>query len=1006
MKQILCALSLLPSLAMAANLTDTSLLLTDQVKINGGKSFPLAAPPENKIHQWQTRTPHALKEEIVVSFPYENGILLDRIQAAARMEYPRNVELQVWNGKEWTAKGNAGSLNFSFKPAIPALAVKFICTGMGKRDHEPFYYNNWHIEGTAAGAKLPVGGYLTLTAKAKNNVFDLPSPVTADCTVTNPDKKADEFQTEIRYRNYIGETIAPRETRIFSLKPGEKRTLTAKYQPKQQGPVVVEVYLTKGRNRQLVAAEALLLGARDAKLASGETRPETFRSPAMERGEKVRSWTERHAADGALWGADATQVILFAGRRIQPLFFEKMEQAGAEILMTYLTHHDFEPLPGVYNFAAFDHMVKEAGKHHLGLEMGLWCWDFNGPSQFWLKDEAMRQRDGSVGNSWARMLSIFSGKAQKHSRRAVEVMVQRYQDAPEVLVWLPHPYGMVDHDGHGIFDFHPEALAAWKTYLRKKYGTIAGLNQVYGKDYADFAAVPVPEPKYRQLEREKAWREAVTSIDPSPAWEDYLDFYHSRLREVRRTMMEIVRANDTKRAVSGMNATGGVGHADATFADFARNQAFYGDQGINLIHYVRRLVAQRRYGLDLRHEDIAPVTIGRRDFTRENINDRVDWDMFQLTAIGVAHFNYVFTVWSSSPFWDRLFSNPRAKALCKEAEKMAVDTVPAGYLHSFTTDVRLGRYNYQGISYFRWWTMNAISAQMLKPGGFVEIFSDGCDLTPLAEMRCVFDDGSSVMPSAAVAALTDFVKNGGRLLIFNVTNEYTLGHPGEEYRLLRNLGYKDIAALSRRTCGNAEIKFTDGNGIFKKLKSLPVHDYSALTAPEGGKVLGTIGGVPAAVAWKYGQGEAVLLAGVPGVSHEPAVAALANEPDAGKRAVLSSDYWKRSEPELGAVWGGLLADWMAYSGIEPAYRLTGGSRTLMRKAPGKYMVYLYTEKEESPRLNLYGLSGRWRVTQETLDRRGDSYEVDGGILGSAGIQLGRLPAKRFMAVRLEKIASR
>ena len=1003
MKHILRVLALLPAFLMAENLTDSALLLTDQVKINGGKSFPLAAPPKNGVHQWQTRTPHALKEEIVVSFPYENGILLERIQANARMEYPQNVELQVWDGKKWTVKANAASLHFTFQPALPALALKFICTGMGKRDHEPFYYNNWNIEGTAAGKKFPVRGYLTLTTNAENNVFDLPSPVTAECKATNPAGTADEFQAEIRYRNYIGETIAPREIRTFSLKSGETRTIPIQIQRKQQGPLVVEVYLSKGRSRQLVAAEALLLGARDPELASGRSAPEPYCSPAMRRGERVRSWQERHAADGALWGADATQVILFSGRRIQPLFFEKMQEGGAEILMTYLTHHDFEPLPGVYNFAAFDHMVEEAGKHHLGLEMGLWYWDFNGPSQFWLKDEVMRQRDGSVGSRWARTLSLFSGKARKHARRALEVMVQRYRNAPEVIAWLPHPYGMVDHDGHGIFDFHPEAVAAWKSCLREKYGTIAALNRIYGKNYASFDAVPVPDPQYRELEKKKKWREAVTVVDMSPAWEDYLDFYHSRLREVRRTMTELLRAGDAVRAVSGMNATGGVGLADATFADFARSRAFYGDQGINQLHYVRRLVARRRYGLDLRHEDIAPVTIGRNGFTGENIIDRIDWDMFQIAAIGAAHFNYVFAVWSDSPFWNRLFANPRAKALCKEAERMELDTIPIGYLHSFTTDVRLGRYNYQGISCFRWWTMNAISAQMLKPGGFFEPFSDACDLTGLAELRSVFDDGSRVMPAAAVTALTEFVKNGGRLLVFNVTNEYTLHHPGEKWQLLKNLGYPDTASLSRRTAGKAEIRFTPENGHFRKLRTLPVHDYSTLTVPEGGKVLGRISGAPAAVAWKCGRGEVVLLAGLPGNNLEIPLAALAEEPDAKKRARLSGEYWSRSEPELGAVWGSLLAEWKAFSGIKPSYHLTGSSRTLMRKAPGKYVIYLYTKQEESPLLHLYGLSGRWRITRETLDKRGDSYEVEGEFLGSTGIRLGRIPAKRFLAVRIEKL---
>ena len=93
--RFLLILAMLPISAAAENLTDSSLLLVDKAAINGGKSFSLAAPPKNRVHQWQTRTPHALKEEIIVSFPFENGILLDRIQARSRAEYPQKVEVSV-----------------------------------------------------------------------------------------------------------------------------------------------------------------------------------------------------------------------------------------------------------------------------------------------------------------------------------------------------------------------------------------------------------------------------------------------------------------------------------------------------------------------------------------------------------------------------------------------------------------------------------------------------------------------------------------------------------------------------------------------------------------------------------------------------------------------------------------------------------------------------------------------------------------------------------------------
>ena len=671
------------------------------------------------------------------------------------------------------------------------------------------------------------------------------------------------------------------------------------------------------------------------------------------------------------------------------------------MLMTFLRYSDFEPLPGVYNFEYYDHMVRYADRYGLGLEAGLWWWDFQGPTQYWLNDERIRKRDGSTGKGWAGIYSLHSKKFRKHAFRAVELLVKRYIDCPEIWMWHPHPYGAVDHDGHGIYDFHPQALKNWSEFLKKKYKTIAKLNHVYGSKYKVWNAVPVPAPLYEAHDKRKDFKAMVSVVDTRPQWLDWLDFYHQGLLDFRVNMMKLVRKYDNKRGISGVSATGGVGKADLTFKKTAEYDGFYGDQGLNILHHVRRLIAKRRYGLRLRHEDIAPVTVGRRGLTAETIVDRANWNMFQISLLGAEHFNYVFTAWTNSPYWDQVFANPRAKRLVKQSSKAKLISRKVGYTHSFKTDILAGKYDYQGISIYRWWMMNGFSKALLFPGNFFEMFSDGCDLSEVDNMKVMIDDGSRVITPEAKDKLISFVKNGGKLVLLVTSGERTLGS-SKKYELLQALGYKNTVGLLQRKYNSAMLVFSKNNPVFGRTVSLPLHNRAILNVPEKGIILGRVGTDVGAVVWPCGKGQVVLIGGMPGSITEDRIQTLwSGKSKAEKKK--AGPLWADAERELGSIATDITRDVAEWADVPAQFSLPDRFRSCIKQDGDKLLVYIYNNgPADRGVLRIPNLKGNYKVSVETLNKEYKLGTYNAEKISIPGISLPLLGKWRYMVVRLSR----
>ena len=980
---------------VADNITSKAWMLKDERQVNGAQAYDIYHPV-NSLPFWKNIAPMSGSVAVSVWFPVASEVSVSGVQCHS--QYERfNATMQLWEGGRWNDVGKAKKIFFRPKPPVKTHLLRFILSDITNKDHDCLGLLNWRIDGSAPGKALYAHADMSLSCDAKDNTFDLGTPAKLKVSVADKTALVRKFKLTASLISYQGSVIVPEKViKTFSLGKDAVEDTSITFKHDVQGPYLVTAFLYDDVTGILLAAKRIMIGFRDpAMFAEGTIAEFTSGYDG-----KVMSIDERIAEKGTIFSADATQSVTGRGRQPGDAYFNKIASVGGEMLMSILRYSDFEPLPGVYNFEYFDYMVKKAGKYGLGLEAGLWWWDFSGPTQYWLKDERIRQRDGSTGKGWEGVFSVHSRKFSSHAKRAVELFIKRYRNCPEIWLWQPHPYGAVDHDGHGIYDFHPDTLKDWAVYLEKKYGSIDKLNKAYSSQYKNWQDVPVPAPLYEGFEKKEDFLSMVKVVDTRPQWIDWLDFYHRGLLDFRVDMMKIVRANDKKHGISGINATGGVGKADLTYAKLKEYDAFYGDQGLNLLHYVRRLVAKRRYGLRLRHEDIAPITIGRRGLTEATATDRCNWDVFQICLLGASHFNYVFTAWTNSPFWDLVFANPRTRKLVKESNRAKLVMRPVGYMHSFTTDRFTSKYNYQNIPIARWWMMNGFSDAMLLPGNFFEIFSDGCELKDLKEMKVVIDDGTTVMTKKAEDALVNYVKDGGKLILFVTSGQRTMGTEGE-YNLLHSLGYKDTASLLQRQHESAMLVLDAKNPVFGRTATLPLNKIAALKVPKDGIILGRVKTDIGAVMWPCGKGQVVLIGGIPGSVTEDQIQVLwsGKSKEEKKKA---GPLWSNAERELGAVTAALTRDAAEWAGVQPQFSLPDRFRSCLKRDGDKTLVYMYNNgPAESAVLRVPGLKGRLNASVETLTDKKELGEIDADKLASPGISLPELGRYRFMVVRIQ-----
>lgn len=189
-----------------------------------------------------------------------------------------------------------------------------------------------------------------------------------------------------------------------------------------------------------------------------------------------------------------------------------------------------EPARGRYDWAWLDEAIDALGSAGLAVVLGT---PTATPPE-WLARELPEilpvGADGRVKGFGSRRYYTFaSARYRKEAARIARAMAQRYGRNPHVQGWqIDNEYGC--HDT--TYSYGPVDLAAFKDWLRKKYRTVARLNDAWGavvwsQQVASFDAVNLP---------------VATPYDPSPAkLLDYRRFATEQVRLFQHAQVDAIR---------------------------------------------------------------------------------------------------------------------------------------------------------------------------------------------------------------------------------------------------------------------------------------------------------------------------------------------------------------------------------------------------------------------------------------------------------------------------------
>ncbi|MCC4906742.1 beta-galactosidase [Microbacterium sp. cx-59] len=136
-----------------------------------------------------------------------------------------------------------------------------------------------------------------------------------------------------------------------------------------------------------------------------------------------------------------------------------------------------ETSEGVFDFSWLDEIIDLL--HENGIRVDLGTPTASPPAWFFARypDARVISRDGTVMGFGSRGMASPSSPAYQHaSVRIATELAQRYGGHPAIVLWHVHnEYGVPVGE-----DYSPNAVAAWREWLRARYGTLDALNSAWG----------------------------------------------------------------------------------------------------------------------------------------------------------------------------------------------------------------------------------------------------------------------------------------------------------------------------------------------------------------------------------------------------------------------------------------------------------------------------------------------------------------------------------------------
>ena len=201
--------------------------------------------------------------------------------------------------------------------------------------------------------------------------------------------------------------------------------------------------------------------------------------------------------------------------------FDNIAKLGLQIVhMAEFAWFDLEPKPGEFQFDWLSHCLDLAKERKLDVIL---CTPTAAPP-IWLSHgspQTLPVYEGQIPGRFGgrRHYNPLSPEFQAATRRIVQAMANRFGDHPSVIGW------QIDNEYSNNFDQSETTHAAFRKWLRNKYGDIHKLNQAWGNQfwntyYTDFDQILLPptrEPKYgnphQNLDGSRFWSWAFAAYN-------------------------------------------------------------------------------------------------------------------------------------------------------------------------------------------------------------------------------------------------------------------------------------------------------------------------------------------------------------------------------------------------------------------------------------------------------------------------------------------------------------